>query len=743
MLLGNVGRVLLQSWPMTSRAVFAVALALTLVLSLVGCGKDNATQIVLIVDTDLAIPAEADNIQLVATGPGGMNATSSRPLTGAAGELPLVLTLSPGGSELGPIQLTIAATSGGSPVAARQVQTAFLANQGKTLFIFLRKACGLITCGGGQTCGNEGACVATEIDPTTLPDFTGTPPTDLDAGAVACTRSSETCNNVDDNCNGAIDDGDLCPTMSGAPTMGASCTGGACVNACATGTGDCDGLYPNGCETDTANSASHCGSCDNVCDSGACVAGTCVGGGFQTSFGTTGSSETLAGLALDPAGNLFVTGSFEAPLVIQGMNFNNLGRSIYLAKYSPTGAFIDAKSLGGTGTDTAIDLGVDSDGNVTVLATFTGTATFGPDIVDAGAAPSQNIVLVRYDNDLAYLGSRAFGSIGVDRAHAMDVMDDGTVTVGGVADGPIAFPTATVDGLFVARFRVNSISGLDTVWATAFGGGVVNANWRDIATDTSGNAVLVGNHSGAATLDGRPLVGTGSFVTQLVGSNGGVRWLRDYGDATGTIASVAMGGDDPLVIGSFTGSFNLAGAAAAGNLTASSPTPDGFIGKLSASVGTSTMMPGGDLVWQRAIGSTRPITAAGIAMEAPTRVVGVLGFEASAMLLGKSAPGIGNRDILAFHVTENATGSDINGSALPGLRPIGSAGLETPQHIAHRGGRLCIGGTFDATTPIDLLAAPDATPYPALGPASMIVSGGGNDIFLACFSTGAIYLGGI
>ncbi|NOY93937.1 MAG: hypothetical protein GXP55_22365 [Deltaproteobacteria bacterium] len=732
---------------MTLRSFSTAALSATLLLALpstlVGCSKDAATQIVLIVDTDLVIPSEADNIQLVATGPGGMNATTSQVLNGADGELPLVLTLTPAGGQLGPIELTIAATSGGSPVVARQVTTSFLAKQGKTLFVFLRKSCGAVACRGGQTCGNDGACMPTEVDPANLPDFTGSPPENLDAGGIACIATNDvetTCDGVDDDCNGMVDDGDLCPTMSGAPTLGASCMGGACVNTCAAGRGDCDGLYPNGCETDTDNTANHCGMCGNVCDSGACVAGACVGGGFQTSLGTTGSTETLAGMVLDPSGNLFVTGSFEASLDIGGMTFPNLGRYMYLAKYSPTGELLTAKAVGGTGTDTAVDLGVDGDGNITLLANFTGSATFGPDMVDAGPATSQNIVLVRYDNDLGYLGSRSLGSLAVDRAFAMDVMEDGTVTLAGFAGGPISFPSAVVDALFVMRFNVNATGGFDTVWAKAFTSASDASRWRSVTSDSSGNAILVGHHAGDFDLDGRPLSGTGSFVTKLATVDGGVRWVRDFGDSSGTIDQVAADGDDVLVLGSFTGSFNLAGALAPGSLTASSTTADGFVGKLKGAGGDAT---GGELIWQRSISSPQRIVPVGIAMEEPSRVVGVVGFEASAMLLGKSVPGIGDRDALAFHVSQNTAGTNIDSDALPGLRPIGSAGRETTQQMVHRGGRLCIGGLFDSTESIDLLATPGDAPYVPLGPASMIVSSGGRDIFLACFSTGAIPLGGI
>ncbi len=67
--------------------------------------------------------------------------------------------------------------------------------------------------------------------------------------------------------------GNACPTAGGT----ASCAAGACAIACSTGFGDCDGDAANGCETNTAVSATHCGRCGNVCGAGqSCTAGVCV-----------------------------------------------------------------------------------------------------------------------------------------------------------------------------------------------------------------------------------------------------------------------------------------------------------------------------------------------------------------------------------------------------------------------------------------------------------------------------------
>ena len=58
-----------------------------------------------------------------------------------------------------------------------------------------------------------------------------------------------------------------------------SCAAGSCVLACATQTGDCDGVVRNGCETDLQRSATHCGTCGNACPAPANATATCGASG--------------------------------------------------------------------------------------------------------------------------------------------------------------------------------------------------------------------------------------------------------------------------------------------------------------------------------------------------------------------------------------------------------------------------------------------------------------------------------
>jgi formylglycine-generating enzyme required for sulfatase activity len=69
-----------------------------------------------------------------------------------------------------------------------------------------------------------------------------------------------------------------CGSSCSANHVTASCSGGECVGACATGYLDCDGDKRfNGCEIDGRSDAAHCGSCDVGCGAGSvCLAGSCA-----------------------------------------------------------------------------------------------------------------------------------------------------------------------------------------------------------------------------------------------------------------------------------------------------------------------------------------------------------------------------------------------------------------------------------------------------------------------------------
>lgn len=116
-----------------------------------------------------------------------------------------------------------------------------------------------ITCsGGGAACdtGQQGICAEGTLQ--------------CKDGALTCIQNqqpgTETCNALDDDCNGQVDEGDLCPT-------GKVCDKGTCVPKCGTGEFECPASL-------VCNSAGLC--VDPACETVNCNAGEiCVGGKCQ------------------------------------------------------------------------------------------------------------------------------------------------------------------------------------------------------------------------------------------------------------------------------------------------------------------------------------------------------------------------------------------------------------------------------------------------------------------------------
>ncbi len=132
----------------------------------------------------------------------------------------------------------------------------------------------------GQSCntGNMGVCAIGSTQCT--------------AGTPSCVPSvtpgaqTETCNTLDDNCDGIVDNVPNISLECGAKNplaqnvTGWGCTTGFCqVTSCSPGFSDCNGAPGDGCEINRNSNSAHCGGCGNVCNSTngtpICAGGVC------------------------------------------------------------------------------------------------------------------------------------------------------------------------------------------------------------------------------------------------------------------------------------------------------------------------------------------------------------------------------------------------------------------------------------------------------------------------------------
>ena len=131
----------------------------------------------------------------------------------------------------------------------------------------------------GSSDGNCGACG------TTCADVGGT---NLCAGGTctpSCAAGSGNCDGIGPNgCETSLGAsntncgacGVACADVNGSST----CVGGACAATCDPGFGNCDASGTNGCETSTSASDAHCGTCGNACvdlnSTNTCTGGVCT-----------------------------------------------------------------------------------------------------------------------------------------------------------------------------------------------------------------------------------------------------------------------------------------------------------------------------------------------------------------------------------------------------------------------------------------------------------------------------------
>ena len=253
-------------------------------------------------------------------------------------------------------------------------------------------------------------------------------------------------------------------------------------------------------------------------------------------FASTSSGGQGNGLAVDSAGNVFITGVYFGTT-----NFNLNGGTttatagvignLFVAEYDSSGSLIwlDASTRFSQGKRVAVD----ASDNVYVMGTFTGSPNFNP-------------------------GSGSFTLTDPDLA------DPATFVL--KLDKTETFQWATAD---------TSASG---VWGYG------------LALDGAGGVAIAGGYKGVATFGTwgtrTSAGGEDAYVSELDASTGTTRWARSFG-GTSTDIAYSVGCDNAgnvFVAGSFAGRANFEAGSAVSELTSAGFTDsDAFLAKFDGS----------------------------------------------------------------------------------------------------------------------------------------------------------------
>ncbi len=342
------------------------------------------------------------------------------------------------------------------------------------------------------------------------------------------------------------------------------------------------------------------------------------------------SDDTGYGIAVDAAGNVYTTGTFNGTVDFDPgtgtANLTSVGSyDIFISKLDAAGNFVWVKQMGGTSQDTPSGIVLDASGNVYTTGYFIGTVDFDPGAGTANltSAGIYDVYVSKLDAAGNFLWAKQMGGTDSEVSYGIAVDASGSVYTTGYFVGTADFdPGAGTANLTSAAGTADVfVSKLDAsgnfVWAKQMGGTSTEVGYS-ITVDASENVYTTGLFQGIADFD--PGVGTVNltsagqddiFVSKLDAS-GNLVWVKQMGGANADIArgiSLDASGN-VYTTGHFQGTADFDPGAGTSNLT-SLGNFDIFISKLDAS---------GNLVWAKQMGGLFQDYSSSIALDASGNV---------------------------------------------------------------------------------------------------------------------------
>ena len=374
----------------------------------------------------------------------------------------------------------------------------------------------------------------------------------------------------------------------------------------------------------------------------------------------------------------------------------------FVSKYDASGNYQWTKAFGGTGTDWANSVAVDSSGNVYIGGWFNSTVDFDPGagVDNRTSAGSDDAFVSKYDASGNYQWTKAFGGTGYDAAYSVAVDSSGNVYVAGGFRSTVDFdPGAGVDNRISAGDYDAFVSKYDASgnyqWTKAFGGTGRDSAYS-VAVDSSGNVYIGGwfrntvDFDPGAGVDNRISAGDNDAIVSKYDASGNYQWTKAFG-GTGTDSANSVAVDSSgnvYVAGVFKNTVDFDPGAGVDNRT-SAGDYEAFVSKYDAS---------GNYQWTKAFGGTGTDSANSVAVDSSGNVY-VAGAFKNTVDFDPGA-GVDNRtsagEIDVFVSKYDASGN------YQWTKAFGGTGWDSAYSVAtDSSGNVYIGGYFENTVDFD------------------------------------------
>jgi hypothetical protein len=315
-----------------------------------------------------------------------------------------------------------------------------------------------------------------------------------------------------------------------------------------------------------------------------------------------GTQDVVTSLALDAAGNVVVTGLFAGASDFGQKDLvSNGGHDAFVVKLNPTFSFVYTRKVGGIAEDTGAALALDAAGNVYVTGSFNASGDFNPGKKTATLLSQglEDVYLVKLDVNGNFVYVKQFGGGSGDEGIGVAVDRFNNVLLTGAFSGSADFNPGTASTTNLASHgasdvfvvKLNAAGAL--VWARQAGGAQADGV-HAIRVDRAGNAYVGGQFNGTADFD------PGAGVSNLAGTSGvanGFLWklnasgnlvyarmLKTHAGGFNEVDAVALDNSGNLFLaGKFSGTVDFDPGSRTRNRSTSSGTSyDGFLEKLLA-----------------------------------------------------------------------------------------------------------------------------------------------------------------
>jgi len=236
------------------------------------------------------------------------------------------------------------------------------------------------------------------------------------------------------------------------------------------------------------------------------------------------------------SGNFFGTSDFDPGPGTYSMVSSSLS-DIFISKFDGSGNFTWARQIRVSDFNYVHDMALDTAGNTFVTGDFSGIADFdpGPAAFTLVSGGSFDSYIFKLDNNGNFSWAIHFGNTNLDRSISMAVDNNGNVITSGYFTGTVDFdPSPVVHSLTSTGIYPNNTyllkldSGGHYVWAKKAGG-------RDISADDNGNIFSTAILSGTMDLEPGPgnytltSIGPQDIFIRKLNASGTFVWAKSMG----------------------------------------------------------------------------------------------------------------------------------------------------------------------------------------------------------------------